>query len=497
MLSTTLALLVSWHTLAQNAPGDVVAPFVSDEVAVIVHANLPNMDLKRDVRALLGDNVSPDELLGSTGETIETLKNAGVSDIFVLIDPLEMPGLPLIIVPARAGTEPLKRALAGLLPADIQPPPIIEAVPGAVLVGLPEAIARARQPNPPRPNLDKALASAGDAPVRMIVIPSQTQRRAINESMPTLPEQLGGGPTSAITQGLAWLACSLHTKPEPSIQIVAQAVDPEAAQTLAQIAGHAFKSLQTTLDDKNPLTVSLKVALGQMKPELRGDQIVLRATAQSTLALAAQPILAARQAARRTACMNNLKQIGLAFHVYHDHHNTFPPAYSASKDGKPLLSWRVHILPFINQEELYKQFHLEEPWDSPHNVALLKSIPMIYVCTEDASLFKEGKTTYLAPVGPGLAMTGAAGAPVRSITDGLSNTIFVIDASPSIAVPWTKPADWEPANPIAPADLESSHPNGFHALFADGVVRFLETTIDSKLLRALVTPSGGEVVTLP
>src|ERR1700731_3796855 len=98
------------------------------------------------------------------------------------------------------------------------------------------------------------------------------------------------------------------------------------------------------------------------------------------IALLLPAVQSAREAARRAQCTNNLKQIGLAFHNYHSANNAFPRAAITDKQGKPVLSWRVAILPYIEQQELYKKFKRDEPWDSPHNKALLKEVPTTYVC---------------------------------------------------------------------------------------------------------------------
>jgi len=87
---------------------------------------------------------------------------------------------------------------------------------------------------------------------------------------------------------------------------------------------------------------------------------------------------ASRAAAVRSQATNNLKQIGLAMHNYHDVHASLPPAASHDDDDKPLLSWRVHVLPYVEQNELYKEFHLDEPWDSEHNKKLIPRMPVVY-----------------------------------------------------------------------------------------------------------------------
>ncbi len=97
------------------------------------------------------------------------------------------------------------------------------------------------------------------------------------------------------------------------------------------------------------------------------DRITVVIDAQKASAWAATLTSPLRENAARSQCTNNLQQIGLAMHNYHDRHKTFPPAYTVDKAGKPLLSWRVLILPYLDQEALYKEFHLDDPWDSVHN----------------------------------------------------------------------------------------------------------------------------------
>ena len=98
------------------------------------------------------------------------------------------------------------------------------------------------------------------------------------------------------------------------------------------------------------------------------------------VALLLPAVQSAREAARRAQCTNNLKQIALAMHKYHDANNSFPKPAITDKDGKPVLSWRVAILPYIEQAELHNKFKLDQPWDSPHNKALLQEMPTTYLC---------------------------------------------------------------------------------------------------------------------
>src|SRR3712207_2423045 len=92
-------------------------------------------------------------------------------------------------------------------------------------------------------------------------------------------------------------------------------------------------------------------------------------------------------------------------HNYHDAHGHLPAVANFDPRGRPLLSWRVHLLPFLNEEKLYKEFHLDEPWDSEHNKKLIPRMPRVYQ-GPNRGLNAAGKTIYLAPVGEAAAFPG-------------------------------------------------------------------------------------------
>jgi len=203
-------------------------------------------------------------------------------------------------------------------------------------------------------------------------------------------------------------------------------------------------------------------------------------------------VQSAREAARRAQSMNNMKQIMLAMLNDETVHGAFPARANFDKQGKPLLSWRVHILPYIEETPLYKQFHLDEPWDSAHNKTLIPLMPKIYA--NPSSMPRPGMANYLAVCGKGLMFDGETGRKLSEITDGTSNTIAVVEADDDRAVTWTKPDDWQfdPQHPMA--GLGHTHPGGFNAAFADGSVLFLSQSIDPKMFQAMLTIAGGEVV---
>ncbi len=167
-----------------------------------------------------------------------------------------------------------------------------------------------------------------------------------------------------------------------------------------------------------------------LTPTVQDKRLTVTVTEDTeTLQTVAKPLVAAitaaRQNARQMQSMNNLKQIGLAMHVYHDKYKRFPPAASYDASGKPLLSWRVHILPFLDNQALYNQFKLDEPWDSEHNRKLAETIPAAYL--DPAAGLKPGLTTYLVPTGEGTVFGGKESLRLQDIRDGSSNTIMVVE----------------------------------------------------------------------
>ena len=196
-----------------------------------------------------------------------------------------------------------------------------------------------------------------------------------------------------------------------------------------------------------------------------------------------------RDAAARTTSQNNLKQMALAMLNYHNLHGSFPPAAICDKAGKPLLSWRVAVLPFVEQDVLYKQFKLDEPWNSPANKKLIPLMPKLYA---DPRTLKPrpGETYYKVFTGKDAMFDIAKGRKISTITDGLSNTLMVVAGGDPVV--WTKPDDiaFDPAQPL-PKLFEPF--SNLLAAFGDGSVRVIQPTIEPATLKALITAAGGEL----
>jgi hypothetical protein len=198
-----------------------------------------------------------------------------------------------------------------------------------------------------------------------------------------------------------------------------------------------------------------------------------------------------KDAAGMSRSANNLKQMALSIHNYHDVYGTMPPAAVCDKFGKPLLSWRVLILPYIEQDNLYKEFKLDEPWDSDHNKKLIAKMPPVYALPTQKPT--ETTTHYRVFVGNDAAFSYLKGNKLQEFTDGTSNTLLVVTAAD--AVPWTKPDElvFDPNKDMT--KLLGAVVNGrCQAAMGDGSVRTFGKTPDRKTLNALITRNGGEVI---
>ena len=201
----------------------------------------------------------------------------------------------------------------------------------------------------------------------------------------------------------------------------------------------------------------------------------------------------------RKVSNNNLKQIGIGIHNYHDVNNRLP-SNTYGPDGKPLLSWRVHILPYVEQDALYKQFKLDEPWDGPNNRRLISQMPRLYITSDTRARAGEGKTFYRGFAHKGAVFEKPAwkgdGVSFAKISDGLTNTILVVEAGE--AVEWTKPddLDFSPGRPL-PALGAGRSGDKILVLMGDGSTRSYPKSMSESTWRALITYNGNEMVPGP
>lgn len=211
---------------------------------------------------------------------------------------------------------------------------------------------------------------------------------------------------------------------------------------------------------------------------------------------------AARDAARSSACESNLLVIGAAIEEYYREHGSYPPAVVYDDNGKPMHSWRVLILPYLepNVADLYD---MEKPWDHADNMKLIREMPHVYRCPADGKAI-QGETSYLAVVGPNTILNNANSNPTKRsregegprLRDNPAETMVILDAA-GCGVNWLEPKDipiaalragLNSSNPAAPG---SGHSHGVNVLMADESVLRLPETVSSDDLRAMATIDGG------
>jgi hypothetical protein len=198
-------------------------------------------------------------------------------------------------------------------------------------------------------------------------------------------------------------------------------------------------------------------------------------------------------ATRKLQSSNNLRQLAGAMQRHMDaNKDRMPPAAVVGRDGRPLLSWRVALLPALGEEALYRQFKLDEPWDSPHNRTLLARMPAVFAPPPGGAAQPPDCTYYQVFTGKGTPFEPGWGPSPHTFADCMTNTFLIVEAGR--AVPWTKPEDlpYAPQGPL-PA-LGGLFPDGFTAVMADGTARFVRKGTPEATVRAYITANGGEVI---
>jgi prepilin-type processing-associated H-X9-DG protein len=206
-----------------------------------------------------------------------------------------------------------------------------------------------------------------------------------------------------------------------------------------------------------------------------------------------------RDSSRRASCQNNLRNIALALIQYESNNGCFPPPYIVDAEGKPMHSWRVLLLPYLDQRYLHIAYRFDEPWDGPNNRKLHDTVLKIYSCPSRDEKQPQTETSYVVIVGPQTMWPGDKAISAADLKDGMSNTITVVEVANS-GIHWMEPRDLHVVqmpmaiNPPRGQGICSAHPHGAQVSFADGSVRFLTDKTPSDVLRALLTIAGNETI---
>jgi prepilin-type processing-associated H-X9-DG protein len=313
-------------------------------------------------------------------------------------------------------------------------------------------------------------------------------------NLPTLIQVAGGGPLRTLQGFSPDQLFRRRPVPPPAPGATAPGfaleIDPDLIPSPDDLRAFLFPATFAVALDDQGIQLLSREAFPAFNPTT---------AAPLAMALLLPAVQASREAARRAQSVNNLKQIGLAMHNFLSVQNHFPGPIR-DKDGKPVLSWRVAILPFLEQQALFNEFKQDEPWDSPHNKALLERMPDVFAVP--GARAEPGLTFYRGFSGKSTLFdeTNKAGVGIATVTDGTSNTLGAVEAKE--AVPWTKPDSDIPFDPDMRAaedpkllaQMGEHFSGGFNALFLDGSVHFIKKTVSPAVLRALITRDRGEVV---
>jgi hypothetical protein len=234
-----------------------------------------------------------------------------------------------------------------------------------------------------------------------------------------------------------------------------------------------------------------------LTPKQDGNRVTIQIDGLGTIdewaEKAAPAITATRDASQRLISLNNLKQLSIAMLSSASDTGEFPPRAIFSQDGKPLLSWRVAMLKYLGEDDLYRQFRLDEPWDSEHNKPLIAQMPREFTDPLDKGP-SDGHTRYVVPTGKDTVFDGDKGVRITDITDGTSNTLLIVEVGPDKAVVWTKPDDltFDPQQPLA--GLGTIAADGFAAAFCDGHAQRIRKDVDADTFRRLILRNDGEPI---
>jgi hypothetical protein len=504
VLTAALPAFAEERSFDADATSKAVAPFLDERTVALLHIDLDAIEVDALVKkAELVATLEPAEkaiFKAALSNTVDTLRKAGAHDVFVIVSLADLPAQgPFVVVPvgknsdATAVAEVVKQIyhLVNGVSAEMN---------GAVVFGAEATVKRLAKLEPtPRPEIRKALAASGNATAHLVLVPTTDARKILEEVLPKLPPELGLGDTSVkvLTHGFLWAALKFESEPAINVEAIVQSEENTAAKDLRDLIAKIFR--MTTKDPEAKVIVrEFPQLLELMTPKVDGDRLVLKLEEKTIVRTVKPAVDRIRASAFRMQSSNNLKQIVLAAHNYHDTHGRFPAIANFDAKGRPLLSWRVHLLPYLEQDQLYKEFHLDEPWDSEHNIRLVKRMPKIFVSSKDAKLAEQGQTTYVTIVDKSTMFTGGKdGIKIAEVLDGTSNTIFCVDADDTQAVIWTKPDDLKLDPNDAKKGLGGRFVEGILAAMVDGSVRMLPATITKETLHALFTRNGGEVVELP
>ncbi len=353
-----------------------------------------------------------------------------------------------------------------------------------------------------RLGFDQAASAVSAFPIQLLVVPPRYLSDTFDELMPELPDRLGGGPTSLLTKGVRWAAIGVDLK-GPTFTAKVQSDSPAAAEALASRLPALLKNVleQIPENHQTEITRYAKTLLQVMKTSAEGDQINVSFGGLDVSKLSAEGLMAfvdnLSMPITRLGKKKRMRSIVLGIINYESATGYLPPGESVSdEDGRSKLSWRVHILPYLEENELYSKFHLDEAWDSPHNLRLLEEMPSVFDAYANKVLagLKPGYTTFVAPVGESTIFGQDKATRIHDIRDGTSKTVALVEVKPELAVPWTAPQDYQFDANAPGSGLAWGPDDATGVLYCDGAWHLIPKSLPDEMLRRLYQMNDGKPV---
>jgi Protein of unknown function (DUF1559) len=481
---------------SQAAEDSPVAPLLYDDAFLVARVNLEKVQAQ-PLYAMLDKSVGTWQF--PSEQSLETfvsrLREAGAKELYFVWGG----DTGILFVPLDDGAK--ADAVESALTSDPLRQPSTARLAGGVVGGRDTMLAFLRDQKPTRrPHLAAALAATSDCTLQLLILPTDANRaQAAVFTWPLLRFDA----TATAMERIAWGSLGLDGPPQPRMKLVFEAKDDDSLEPLHEALGQMIEQLldAPTVHRNLALVENLRAILTWRRAgktlslDIDDREGKLTVVARGLVQPGVEALFAA---GARQEAMNHLRRIGVALQNHHDVYKRFPAPAILDAEHKPLLSWRVAILPFLEDPRgptLYKKFHLDEPWDSPHNMELLAEMPDVYRCR--LAKVADDHTVFLVPSGQFSALGGSSGIQIRQIIDGTSKTIGAVEVDDEHAVPWTKPADWEYDPDQPTAGLGGHFGDRFLAGCLDGAVHAIPLDVDPDVMRALLTYSGREPVDFP
>jgi len=402
----------------------------------------------------------------------------------------------------------------------------------------------ARRSMTDRPEFLEAHETVRDYPIQVLFAPPKYVKKIFSEIRPELPEPLEKIDLAAMINGLRWKAVGIDpAKPEllgiveAETELDAQVMDALGHQFLSRASAELLKYLQRCSEDAEytqkivrnqgpellesllkayPSVINeenLKLLENGLIPKPKGKRFTVKWSEETIntvfaklgpiiVDVIAKNIAVTRYDAQQKQLTHNFKMLGLGMHNYHDTKKCFPPAFTVDENGKPLHSWRVLILPYVEQSALYESIRLDEPWDSEYNRQFHDKMPDVYYNPMYPDSDKNRNTNFCIVVGPDtFGKAGDKGPKLHDLKDGTSsNTVMVIERKTPVC--WMAPIDISQENAYLginknPEGIGGLCRDGINTLLGDGAAMFIPETVDLETLQNLLDMNAGKSINFP